>query len=250
MLGVVGNLSRAAFQCPGQPQPTVLEGDLEVITLNGTLSPAMDLHLSLSDGACRCGVDISNPAPWCRKGSTCWWECSSSRSQPPTAAQPRPLHSRPASRSPCCWVVPGAHGPAAAAHPGSAHTVDTVNDDAAFSRWQTRSGMRTFPQVFIDGELLGGYDDLASCTRPAAEQLRASAMATPESLSRHPGPQTPWCQPWTILLTGSLAIGGSWLLLHWLWLTLPIALLVMIWWWLFLIAVPSSSTQPPMPPEP
>ena len=25
VLGVVGNLSRAAFQCPGQAQPTVLE---------------------------------------------------------------------------------------------------------------------------------------------------------------------------------------------------------------------------------
>ena len=77
-------------------------------------------------------------------------------------------------------------------------------------------------------------------------------MATPESSeptsfwSHKPW----WCQPWTILLTGSLSIGGSWWLLHWLWLTLPIALLVMIWWWLFLIAVPSSSTQPPMPPEP
>ena len=77
-------------------------------------------------------------------------------------------------------------------------------------------------------------------------------MATPESSeptsfwSHKPW----WCQPWTILLTGSLAIGVSWWLLHWLWLTLPIALLVMIWWWLFLIAVPNSSTQPPMPPEP
>ena len=25
VLGVVGDLSRAAFQCPGQPQPTVIE---------------------------------------------------------------------------------------------------------------------------------------------------------------------------------------------------------------------------------
>ena len=38
VLGVVGNLTRASFQCPGQAEPTVLEGDLEVITLNGTFS--------------------------------------------------------------------------------------------------------------------------------------------------------------------------------------------------------------------
>ena len=54
VLSVVGNLTRAAFQCPGQSEPTVLEGDLEVITLNGTLSPeGVHLHLSLSDGACQ-----------------------------------------------------------------------------------------------------------------------------------------------------------------------------------------------------
>ena len=59
-----------------------------------------------------------------------------------------------------------------------------------------------------------------------------------------------WCQPWTILMTGSLAIGGSWWLLHWLWLTLPIALLVLIWWCLFLIVVPGSGALPPTPPAP
>ena len=31
--------TRAAFQCPGPPEPTVMEGDLEIITLNGTVSP-------------------------------------------------------------------------------------------------------------------------------------------------------------------------------------------------------------------
>ena len=34
VLGVVGNLSRACFQCPGLPQPTVMEGNLEIIKFN------------------------------------------------------------------------------------------------------------------------------------------------------------------------------------------------------------------------
>ena len=42
------------------------------------------------------------------------------------------------------------------------HTVTTVNDDAAFQAVQQRSGMTTFPQVFIDGSVIGGYDDLAA----------------------------------------------------------------------------------------
>ena len=50
VLGVVGNLTKASFQCPGQAEPTVLEGDLEVITLNGTFSPRACTHLR--DGAC------------------------------------------------------------------------------------------------------------------------------------------------------------------------------------------------------
>ena len=54
VLGVVGNLSQASFQCPGQEQPTRLQGELEIITLNGTFSPeGVHLHLSLSDGACQ-----------------------------------------------------------------------------------------------------------------------------------------------------------------------------------------------------
>ena len=54
VLGVVGNLSQACFRCPGQQQPTLMQGELEVITLNGTFSPSgVHLHLSLSDGACQ-----------------------------------------------------------------------------------------------------------------------------------------------------------------------------------------------------
>ena len=39
-----------------------------------------------------------------------------------------------------------------------------------------------------------------------------------------------WCQPWSILLTGSIAIAGSWLLLQIWWITAGVALLVLAWW--------------------
>ena len=69
VLGVVGNLTRAAFQCPGQAEPTVLEGDLEVITLNGTISPSgVHLHLSLSDGACQVWGGHLEPGTVVQKG--------------------------------------------------------------------------------------------------------------------------------------------------------------------------------------
>jgi hypothetical protein len=47
-----------------------------------------------------------------------------------------------------------------------------------------------------------------------------------------------WCQPWTIILTGTIIITGSWLIFHTLWLTLPVAALIVLWWTYFLIIMP------------
>ena len=122
VLGVVGNLSRAAFQCPGQPQPTVLEGDLEVITLNGTLSPeGVHLHLSLSDGACQVWGGHLEPGTLVQKGVDLLvgvleqsQPAADSRTATPAAQPPR---LEIAVLPGCPWC---ARGPAAAAHPGSA----------------------------------------------------------------------------------------------------------------------------------
>lgn len=54
VLGVVGNLSQAAFQCPGGKEATVLRGELEIISLQGTFAPdGVHLHLSFSDAGCQ-----------------------------------------------------------------------------------------------------------------------------------------------------------------------------------------------------
>jgi hypothetical protein len=47
-----------------------------------------------------------------------------------------------------------------------------------------------------------------------------------------------WCQPWSIVLTGIILIGGSWLLLHRWWLTLLVALPVGIWMGFFVLLYP------------
>lgn len=48
-----------------------------------------------------------------------------------------------------------------------------------------------------------------------------------------------WCQPWTILLTGTIGIAGSWLLLQIWWVTTGVALVVIAWWVLFILIVPN-----------
>ncbi|QEY31272.1 hypothetical protein EVJ50_02435 [Synechococcus sp. RSCCF101] len=52
-----------------------------------------------------------------------------------------------------------------------------------------------------------------------------------------------WCQPWTLLLTGSAMIAGSWLLLHRIWLSSLVGLAVLGWWTLFLVLAPIVHEQ-------
>jgi predicted DNA-binding protein with PD1-like motif/glutaredoxin len=54
VLSIVGDLSQATFVCPGRSGPTVLRGALEIISLQGSLSPGgVHLHLSFSDSECQ-----------------------------------------------------------------------------------------------------------------------------------------------------------------------------------------------------
>ena len=161
VLGVVGNLTKASFQCPGQAEPTVLEGDLEVITLNGTFSPeGVHLHLSLSDGACQVWGGHLEPGTIVQKGVDLLIGVLEQREGRPArqtaAAAPR---IEIAVLPGCPWCSRALRILRTLDLP---HTITTVNDDAAFQAVQQRSGMTTFPQVFIDGSVIGGYDDLAA----------------------------------------------------------------------------------------
>ncbi len=163
VLGVVGNLTKASFQCPGQAEPTVLEGDLEVITLNGTFSPeGVHLHLSLSDGACQVWGGHLEPGTIVQKGVDLLIGVLEQREGRParqTAAAAAAPRIEIAVLPGCPWCSRALRILRTLDLP---HNVTTVNDDAAFQAVQQRSGMTTFPQVFIDGSVIGGYDDLAA----------------------------------------------------------------------------------------
>ena len=157
VLSVVGNLTRAAFQCAGQSGPTVLEGDLEVITLNGTLNPdSVHLHLSLSDGACQVWGGHLEPGTIVQKGADLLIGVleQNKPAAVTTATAPR---LEIAVLTECPWCSRALRLLRTLDLP---HTVTIVNDDTTFTRVQSRSGMRTFPQVFVDGTVIGGYDDL------------------------------------------------------------------------------------------
>ncbi|MFM9071933.1 MAG: DUF6737 family protein [Cyanobium sp.] len=54
-----------------------------------------------------------------------------------------------------------------------------------------------------------------------------------------------WCQPWSILLTGSIGIGTAGFAYGRahapLWLVAPVLLAILGWWFLFLVMVPLST---------
>jgi hypothetical protein len=63
---------------------------------------------------------------------------------------------------------------------------------------------------------------------------------TPASVWHH---KPWWCQPWSIVLTTILLIGGSWLVFHQLWLTLLVAVSVGGWMVFFIGVYPKLWQQ-------
>lgn len=55
--------------------------------------------------------------------------------------------------------------------------IDLTGDVAAISELSARTGMFTLPQVFVDGDLVGGYTETAAEDKSGklAERLKASA---------------------------------------------------------------------------
>ena len=161
VLSVVGNLSQAAFACPGKSAPTVLAGELEIITLQGTISPdGVHLHLSFSDASCQVWGGHLEHGPLVLRGADLLVGLLSAGS---SAA---PIAS--ASSEPRVEIA--------------------GRPDCPFSRRALRM-LRTLgiafveiepdetgpvPQLYIDGVAIGGYNELAELhSRGELDALRS-----------------------------------------------------------------------------
>ncbi len=167
VLGVVGNLSRAAFQCAGRSEPTILEGDLEIITLQGTVAPdGVHLHLSLSDSDCQVWGGHLEPGTLVLKGADLLVGFLPD-SQP---AHPTQLAAEVAVLPGCPWSKRALRMLRTLGIP---HQVTTISGDAERQALEQRTGRGSLPQVFIEGQFIGGYDELAELQgRGGLERLR------------------------------------------------------------------------------
>jgi predicted DNA-binding protein with PD1-like motif/glutaredoxin len=167
VLSVVGNLSQAAFQCPGQAGPTLVRGELEIITLQGTIAPSgVHLHLSLSDGNCQVWGGHLEPGTLVLKGADVLVGLLRERAAPAVQPAERAVRQRQQPAAPRVEIVvaPGC--------PYSARALRMLRTLAIpHSVQETDQG--PVPQVFIDGVRIGGYDALADLhARGDLEPLR------------------------------------------------------------------------------
>ena len=177
VLSVVGNLSQAAFQCPGQAVPTLVRGELEIITLQGTIAPTgVHLHLSLSDGNCEVWGGHLEPGTLVLKGADVLVglleeSVAAPASVPvaakaPAAVQPlrQPQHEQ--QQPPRVEIV------VARGCPYSARALRMLRT-LAIPHTVQHTERGPVPQVSIDGVPIGGYDALADLHgRGALEPLR------------------------------------------------------------------------------
>ncbi|NP_001337901.1 hypothetical protein Zm00014a_003139 [Zea mays] len=52
-----------------------------------------------------------------------------------------------------------------------------------------------------------------------------------------------WCQPWTILLTGTGAVACSWVLIQSVVITAGVSFVISAWWYIFLYSYPKAYTE-------
>lgn len=150
VLSVVGNLSQAAFQCPGKSSPTVLEGELEIITLQGTLSPrGVHLHLSFSDSDCQVWGGHLEPGTLVLKGADLLVGLLDEANIVP----------QPAAVS--ATAAPRVSLAVASGCPYSRRALRLLRTLGIPHRLIEPVSGASVPQIYVDDVLIGGYDALA-----------------------------------------------------------------------------------------
>ena len=165
VLSVVGNLSQAAFACPGKSAPTVLAGELEIITLQGTISPdGVHLHLSFSDASCQVwGGHLEHGTLVLGGADLLVGLLSTGTSPAPSAAMVRSVSSEPRVEIAGRLECPFSRRALRMLRTLGIAFVEIEPDETG-----------PVPQLYIDGVAIGGYNELAELhSRGELDALRS-----------------------------------------------------------------------------
>ena len=158
ILSVVGNLSKARIQCPGKKQSTLIKNTLEIISLNGTIDPNnCHLHISFSDGNCNVW------AGHLKEGTTILEAADMLIGflDEKIIKKERINHHKQV----LIYIIPDCPWSARAIRMLRTlqveHEIKVIKDHDDFKSLNKITKYSSFPQIFINGEFIGGYSELA-----------------------------------------------------------------------------------------
>ena len=158
ILSVVGNLSKAKIQCPGKTQSTLIKGNLEIISLNGTIDPnGCHLHISFSDGNCNVWAGHLKEETIILKAADMligFLDKNLIKEEKITTKKQVKIFIIPD----CPWSERAIRMLRTLQ---ISHEIKLIKNDNEFKSLNKITNYSSFPQIFINGEFIGGYSELA-----------------------------------------------------------------------------------------
>ena len=159
--GVVGNLSKACIQCPGNQNISKFEGNLEIISLNGNFNNGdVHLHLSFADEGCNVFGGHLEEGSIVKKGTDIL--LVSFENMTIDISQQNLINNQSRVKvyilKNCPWSK------------RSIRLLDSlsifykailIENDQEFKKVKSLSNHDSFPQIFLDDIFFGGYDELS-----------------------------------------------------------------------------------------
>ena len=158
--GVVGNLSKACIQCPGNQEISKFEGNLEIVSLNGNFNNAnVHLHLSFADEGCNVFGGHLEEGSIVKKGTDILLvsfenktiDISKNLNDNQSRVKAYILKN-------CPWSKRSIRLLDSLSIPYEAILIENDKD---YQKVNSLSNHNTFPQIFLDDVFFGGYDELS-----------------------------------------------------------------------------------------
>tara|TARA_B100000925_G_scaffold240462_1_gene189603 strand:- start:22 stop:648 length:627 start_codon:yes stop_codon:yes gene_type:complete len=158
ILSIVGNLSKARIKCPGKKQSTLIKNTLEIISLNGTIDAnSCHLHISFSDGNCNVWAGHLEEGTIILKAADMLIGFLDEKS---IKIEKNYDHTRVE-----IFIIPDCPWSARAIRMLRTlqveHEIKVIENDNDFKSLKKITNYTRFPQIFINGEFIGGYSELA-----------------------------------------------------------------------------------------
>ena len=159
--GVVGNLSKACIQCPGNQEINKFEGNLEIVSLNGHFNNGdVHLHLSFADEGCNVFGGHLEEGSIVKKGTDILLVSFENKTVEISKQNLNDNQTRVKAYilKNCPWSKRSIRLLDSLSVP---YEVILIENDLDFQKVNSLSNHNTFPQIFLDDKFVGGYDELS-----------------------------------------------------------------------------------------